>query len=605
MRAGRLEEAEATLRGRIAVEPTGIPVRVLLAGVLFRQGRLAEAEPLLTAVHSEDPPRADVIGLLALIHKAQGDHAGAAPYFEELVTLGVADPDILNQLGRCYLEVGDSVRAGAAFRKAVELDRSRADSFTNLGLALNQAGPGFEAFLTFKRAANLDPSAHDVYLHIWDQMVQTENWSEGLPILEQGLRHHPQSTAIMTALASTYSMVGRPDEAEALFRSTLALDESTRMRYVHWLYEQGRFQDAEPILLEAIERQPLKGEAYYRLANARQFDVNARRLTDIISPLLQEDELTDQDRMFFHYALAKTYDQDRNEEMAMRHYDLANEAAYGLYNAGITHETRSTDIEHAALERLYTQEGIAKAHEFGSPTRDPIFILGMIRTGTTLLNQILASHPEVKSCGEQPFWMLASGRVNRKWLDSGFDPRDLRDLAGRYLGIVAQTCGDSPRVVDKMPTNYHHAGLISMALPNSKLIHLRRNPLDTCLSIYTTFLGPGTQFAYNKRNIIGYYRAYLDIMEHWRKVLPPGQMLEIDYEDLVTDKETVLRRVLDFGGLSWNENVLSHESHAGQVSTPSLYTARQPVNARSVARWRRFEPWLGEFLELKDVRHPG
>jgi hypothetical protein len=156
-----------------------------------------------------------------------------------------------------------------------------------------------------------------------------------------------------------------------------------------------------------------------------------------------------------------------------------------------------------------------------------------------------------------------------------------------------------------MPTNYHHAGLISMALPNSKLIHLRRNPLDTCLSIYTTFLGPGTQFAYNKRNIIGYYRAYLDIMEHWRKVLPPGQMLEIDYEDLVTDKETVLRRVLDFGGLSWNENVLSHESHAGQVSTPSLYTARQPVNARSVARWRRFEPWLGEFLELKDVRHPG
>jgi hypothetical protein len=142
---------------------------------------------------------------------------------------------------------------------------------------------------------------------------------------------------------------------------------------------------------------------------------------------------------------------------------------------------------------------------------------------------------------------------------------------------------------------------MSVVFPKAKFIHLRRHPIDTCLSIYTTFLGSGTQFAYNKENIVAYYRTYRRTMEHWRSVIPADQMIEIDYEELVTNKEAVLRELLPFCGLEWNDSVLSHEQNVSQVSTPSLWTARQPVNANSVERWRRYEPWLGKLLELQDL----
>jgi hypothetical protein len=145
---------------------------------------------------------------------------------------------------------------------------------------------------------------------------------------------------------------------------------------------------------------------------------------------------------------------------------------------------------------------------------------------------------------------------------------------------------------------------MSVVFPKATFIHIRRNPLDTCLSIYTTFLGRGTQFAYNQANIVSYYQEYLRTMDHWRSVIPAGQMIEIDYEDLVTNKEIVLRELLEFCGLDWDDACISHERSRAHVSTPSLWAARQPVNAASVDRWRKYEPWLGGLLELRDLAHP-
>jgi hypothetical protein len=193
----------------------------------------------------------------------------------------------------------------------------------------------------------------------------------------------------------------------------------------------------------------------------------------------------------------------------------------------------------------------------------------------------------------------------------GVGKADVEELATEYLRVLraaverndpsdpTTTDANVVRVTDKMPTNFLHMGLMSLAFPQAKFIHLKRNPLDTCLSIYTTFLGPGTQFAYNQENIVGYYRGYLQTMEIWRAVVPPEQFLEIEYEDLVSNKEAVIRRVLEFCGLDWDDACLRHESNPSQVSTPSLWTARQPVSRGSVERWRRFEPWLGKLADLQ------
>ena len=256
------------------------------------------------------------------------------------------------------------------------------------------------------------------------------------------------------------------------------------------------------------------------------------------------------------------------------------------------------------MAKIYTRDSIQSLRAHGSKSEVPIFIVGMVRTGTTLLDQILSSHPDVRSAGEQPFWRVSAGRVNHKWLESGCDASDLKELETRYLDILGDASRNAPRVTDKMPTNFFHLGLMSVAFPRSKIVHIRRNPMDTAISIYTTFLGAGTQFAYDQGNIVAYFDAYMRMMDLWRSVLPEVQMIEIDYEALVSNKENVLPALLKFLELDWDESVLRHEEQASHVSTPSLWAARQPVNSASVERWRRYEPWLGELLELSDVRHP-
>ncbi len=575
-----------------------------MAGIDFRRGSYTESIQCLDAVLGIDPDQAEAVGLLALIYKARGDYVSAANQFDRLTKLGQANAETYTELGSCWLSAGDAKLAGAAFMRAIELDRNTAKHYYNLGLALNMAGKSFETYATFKRAIQLDPDYHDSYVQLWEQMRQLVFWTEGLPLLEQGLSRHPQSTQLQVMLAVAYGSVGARDKAEELFKSAIALDPKAGPSYAHWLQENGRFEESVPLLKAAIRRNHKQGQAYYNLATANCFDMDGSQLVDLIHPLLTDASVEQEDRMFLYYALAKSYDRVKDYEQAMANYDLANETAFEVFGCKVTNETSADPSGRETLSKIYSRRSLETLEPFGSKETLPTFIVGMIRTGTTLLDQLLSSHPDVRSVGEQPFWQICAGRLNRRWLQSGAQAADLKELEAGYLQVLKGASQGALRVVDKMPTNFLHIGLMSIVFPKAKFIHIRRSPVDTAVSIYTTFLGRGTQFAYNKRNIVEYYREYLDLMDLWRSILPAGRMIEIDYEELVTNKEAVLRRLLAFCGLAWDESVLSHEEHRSQVSTPSLWTVRQPVNNASVERWRRYEPWLGELLELKDVSHP-
>jgi hypothetical protein len=170
--------------------------------------------------------------------------------------------------------------------------------------------------------------------------------------------------------------------------------------------------------------------------------------------------------------------------------------------------------------------------------------------------------------------------------------------------VLEAEAGDARHVTDKMPVNYRHLGLVHLAFPQAKILHIRRNPLDTCLSIYMTFLHGESNFAYNRENIVAFYRSYLRVMEHWRSVLPTNRFFELDYEDLVARPEAVTRQILDFCGLPWNDACLSPNVGRGPVATPSRWQVRQPIYTDSIARWRRYEPWLGALNGLLNVHHP-
>jgi hypothetical protein len=225
----------------------------------------------------------------------------------------------------------------------------------------------------------------------------------------------------------------------------------------------------------------------------------------------------------------------------------------------------------------------------------PIFIVGMIRSGTTLAEQIISAHPQVVAAGEQTFWQTNLHRVFR---GTELDPKEAAKLATEYLKLMRGYGPDALHGIDKMPANYVLAGVLHAIFPNARIIHMQRHPVDTCISIYTTPNVMMGAFTNNRANIVFAYRQYLKIMEHWRTVLPPDRFLEVRYEDLVLSQESETRKILEFCGLDWDEACLQPEANERSVSTPSVWQVRQPMYASSMGRWKNYEPWLGEFAEL-------
>jgi hypothetical protein len=256
--------------------------------------------------------------------------------------------------------------------------------------------------------------------------------------------------------------------------------------------------------------------------------------------------------------------------------------------------------QHAdTIDRLianFTPDFFAK-HAASRPGDElPIVIVGMIRSGTTLVEQIISSHPAVGAGGELPFW--GERAQNAMAAINGTLEHVLDGTAADYCGLLRALAPGAERVTDKMPINFMLLGLIRLALPRARIIHCRRHPVDTCLSIYLTPYQRSPEFAHNRETIVTFYREYERLMAHWRGVLSADRFLEVSYDELVMNRERVTREIIAFCGLDWDDACLWPEKNARNVATPSLWQTRQPVYRSSLARWRRYEPWLGQFSQL-------
>ena len=284
-----------------------------------------------------------------------------------------------------------------------------------------------------------------------------------------------------------------------------------------------------------------------------------------------------------HYALGKSHADLGRYETAMRHYDEANRVALVVL--------KPFDREAHALQVDRTIGLYSRLAASSAPAgQTPVFIVGVMRSGTTLVEQIVSSHPEVAGGGELGFWLDRTSEL--------LDGPDLELLRARYGAELARVGGGSALVTDKMPHNYELLGPIYLAFPCARFIYIKRDPIDTCLSIYTTPFDNSPGFGHDKANIAFFYREHLRLMAHWRSVLPAESLLEISYEELVADREGTARRMIEFLGLEWDDACLHHERNERPIYTSSMWQARQPVYNSSLGRWRRFEPWLGELLAL-------
>jgi hypothetical protein len=303
--------------------------------------------------------------------------------------------------------------------------------------------------------------------------------------------------------------------------------------------------------------------------------------------MLKRSGRSDFDRAMLHFALGKAYDDLGEAEPAIGHFDQANAL-----------ERRRMNFDRAALSEAidrisetFTPELMARAASTSINDELPVLIVGMPRSGTTLVEQIVSSHPSVAAGGELTFWTYERAAAVTTDATSR--------LGADYLALLRRIGPNFDRVTDKNPFNFLHLGAIRLALRGSRFIHCRRDPIDTCLSIYFTRFATPQAFAYDRSDLVFYYRQYERLMAHWRTLLPTNRLLDIEYESLIADRDSLTRRMIAFCGLPWDEACLAPESNPRLVRTASVWQARQPVYRTSVERWRRYEPWLGELRQLR------
>ena len=503
--------------------------------------------------------------LLGRAHKALAarHYPQAVDFFEEFVSLVPGHGDALNALGVALFNLGRYQEAEQRYREALDVNPEYANALMNLAAVL-QANP---------EAAE--------------------------PVLRRILKINPKYPEARATLGAMLLSSGREHEATVAFRKALKLSPKDPIA-LYGLAQiariEGRFDDAQSLLRRTLEIRPRMPSAWAALNGTRTMTTadadwfaTAEQIAGSGVPLWEESQL--------RFAMGKYCDDVKDYERAFANYRRGNEllkSVAGGYDRQ-AHSGSADDMTH-----VLTRESLASITEGGSASAKPVFVLGMPRSGTSLTEQIIASHPAAGGVGEPDFWLKAARTHHDAIRQAVLDLPARRKLAEDYLRLIERRCPDALRIVDKTPANSDLVGIIHTVFPNARIIRMRRNPIDTCLSCYFQNFSTGMAFTMDLADLADYYRTHQRLMNHWCRVLPPGTILEVPYEELVADQETWTRKILEFIGLEWDERCLAFHETKRSVVTASAWQVRQKIYRQSVERWRNYEKFIGPLKGLRD-----
>ena len=504
---------------------------------------------------------------------------------------------VLHDLGLACLECGRVGEAVDALRGSIAADPGFQDSHLRLGIALEAAGSLEGALAAYQRAAQLQPLPEATYraANLLDNLGHAP---QAIGMFRRAAASAPGTTLGRISMARALLTENRDAEAEKVLKRVLEGERDNAVALdllANTLADSGRFTDARRYFLRAIEKAPLLAGSYYDVVRCCRIGAGDSELIARMRAALESQSLEPAQRVRVYLALGKAADDLGDYEEAMRQFDAAEAVRNGIVRFDLAKFEARVD----RLIEYFTPELLSRASESGREDATPILVFGLPRSGTTLVEQILSAHPDVSAGGELPFWN-ERGSAWEKADSATAKLEQLSSSTADYLRLLRGLAPGAARVTDKNPLNFQWAGLLHLALPRATLIHCRRSPIDTALSIHQTHFNPRMSFPTGGAALVGYVRAYQRLCDHWRRVLPPARFIEIDYEILVDDPEGVIRRIVNASGLPWNNACLFPERNARTVKTPSKWQARQPIYRHAIGRWQSYEPWLGPLAALRN-----
>jgi tetratricopeptide (TPR) repeat protein len=546
-----------------------------------------------------------------------------------------------------HLGLGDALRrinrfddAIEEYRRALAIDSGLAETHLNLGGVLQVTGRRDEAIRCYQRALTINPRLGEPHYNLGNLYAELDNldaaichyeraielkpsWPEAHNNLanvlqkraryEDAVRHYneairlkPQYASARRNLANALKALNRFGEAIAQYRAALASepdDPATLNLIASAMLVVGHLDDATKTYEVALELAPDNLGIQLNFAAIRKFSQGDRRLAPLEGLAAREEKLSDHDRIALHFTLGKAFADLNDSERSFHHLKTGNR----IKRQYIAYDERATLAYFDRIRQVFSHDLMRAKAGHGDDSEAPVFVVGMPRSGTSLVEQILASHPRVFGAGELNHLAAVTSEFAAR------SPRnfpemlplvpagDLGALGRTYVQRLLASAADADRIVDKMPANFILAGLIHLALPRARIIHVKRDPVDTCLSCFSLLFSEDQPFAYDLAELGRYYKAYDALMVHWRDILPQGSMLEMQYEDLVTDIEGQSRRLIQYCGLDWDPHCLSFHETRRPVKTASLAQVRTPINSHSVGRWRLYGARLKPLLDVLGI----
>jgi tetratricopeptide (TPR) repeat protein len=571
--------------------------------VRFHQaGQIDKAEASYRTILKKAPEQPDVLHLLGLIMHQKGKHETALKNVKKAIGLNPKNPQYNYNCAEIYKALKKNENAIKYYKKAISLNPNYTAAFNNLGNMFRDEKKYKESVEYLKHAVKLNGNLAVGYHNLGLSYKELKDYKNALFCFEKAISINPNLAEPYSDIGVILKNVNQHDKAMNYFKKALSVDPNfffAKYNIGLTLKELGEKEEAIKYFEEALSIEPASPETHHNLSLLNSKIKNAT----IIEKYLSNPALNDNDAAIYHYSLGAIYDKDNNFDNAFMHYHKANQ----LERKKIDYSTERHSLFVDNLIEIYTKSFFNGLKIQGSDSIVPIFIVGMPRSGTTLVEQIVSSHPDVFGAGE--LLLLVNSEENIiKQIDSNVPyPKCMteitdsiaKDISNQHLSKLEQYSSQSKHVVDKLPHNFLRIGLIKILFPNARIIHCQRDPLDTCVSIFLNrfALPVGNEFTFDLTELAKYYLDYQRLMMHWQSIFSE-EIYDMRYEELVHNQENISKELIEYIGLEWDENCLDFYKNERAVKTMSFHQVRQKIYTGSVKRWKRYQKFLSPLIDI-------